>query len=219
MIDVNGKPFVLYVVEDLKKSGITEIVFCLGYLAESFKDYFGDGSRFGVSISYSVEEEFLGTAGALKLAEDRIGGDFFVLNGDTYLPINYAGLYDKFRASGRTAMMVVYDNSEKVAEPNIEIGPEGEVTAYFKKEALKAGDRVVKVKAAAKRDYRYVDAGVYLLKKDVLNMIAKGKFVSLEADVWPQLISKGQLASYVTSNRYYDLGTPERLELIRKVLK
>ncbi|HTY13857.1 MAG TPA: nucleotidyltransferase family protein [Candidatus Omnitrophota bacterium] len=218
MILVNGKPFIEYIVEWLAKHGVKEIVLCVGYLADRFKEYFGDGSWLGVKIVYSVEKDFLGTAGAIKMAEEHLQDEFFVLNGDTFLPVDLNDVYRTFRESGKSGLMVVYDNSEKAAEGNIEIDGEGKVTAYSKKEALKKGDKKIAVKTVD-RELSYVDAGVYLFKKAVFSGLKPGEFVSLEADIYPELIRNGELQAYPTNIRYYDLGTPERLELIRKVFK
>lgn len=219
MLDINGKPFLRYIIEELKKYGVTSIVLCVGYLADKFKEYFGDGAKLGVNIGYSVEEEFLGTAGAIKLAEDRINEDFFVINGDTYLAVDYKDVHRKFKKSGKTGLMVVYDNREKIAEENIAIDKKEVVIAYGKKEPLKKGDQLIHLEAATGSDYRYVDAGVYVFKKGLLKLIEKDRFVSLEGDIYPELIRKRELKAYVTEKRYYDLGTPERLQLIREVLK
>jgi len=219
MIDINGRPFLLYIVEELKKYGIKDFIFCVGYLAGNFKDYFGDGSKFGVNIKYSVESEFLGTAGALKLAEKYLEDEFFVLNGDTYLPIDYEKVYREFKRIKRMGMIVLYDNSEKVAEENSAVDREGWVVAYGKKEPLKKGDQLIEVGVKEAADYKYIDAGVYVFKKGILGLIDKDKFVSLEGDIYPELIKSRELKGFIISQRYYDLGTLERLELIRRVLK
>jgi len=219
MIDVNGKPFLLYVIEELKEHGIKDILLCVGYLAEKFEAFFGDGKRFGVNIRYSVEKDFFGTAGALKLAEGLLAEEFFVLNGDTYLKADYQGIYRAFMKTGKMGMMVIYDNNEKIAEANISIDDQGNVTSYGKKEQLKKGDQSISMPAEVGRQYKYIDAGVYVFKKGLIDMIEKDKFVSLEGDLYPKLIKMKELKAYVTSQRYYDLGTPERLELIRRVMK
>lgn len=219
MIDINGKPFLQYIIEELKKSGVINIVLCIGYLADKFKEYFSDGSKLGVNIDYSVEKEFLGTAGAIKLAKDELEDEYFVVNGDTYLHLDYMEAYKEFKKAKKLGLMVVYDNSEKVADCNIAVDEQGMVAAYGKKEQLKKGDQLIELKAEPGKEYKYVDAGVYVFKKEILSLIDGGKFVSLEGDIYPELIRRRELKAYVTGQRYYDLGTPERLQLIRKVLK
>ena len=219
MIDINGKPFILYIIEYLKKSGIKNVVLCTGYLADKISDYFGNGKKYGVDIRYSVEKKFLGTAGAIKLADNLLEDEFFVLNGDTYLPIDYTDVLRKFKEKNKTGLMVAYDNSEWTAEENTAIDQAEMVIAYGKKEPLKKGNEIINVKSFGSEEFKFIDAGVYVFKKEVLDIIEKDKFVSLEGDVYPELIKKKQLCAYISSQRYYDLGTPERLEIIKKVLK
>jgi NDP-sugar pyrophosphorylase family protein len=219
MIEINGKPFILYIVEELKKYGIKDFVFCIGYLADKFKDFFGDGSRYGINISYSVEKEFMGTGSALKIAERYLKKDFFVINGDTYLPINYISVYKSFKNSRKTGLVVLYDNNKKIAKPNIAINEKGIVTAYVKREKLKRGNREILLKKVSTKMCKFIDAGVQIFEKKILDFIPKKRFVALETDIFPKLIMQKELASYIVSQRYYDLGTPERLKLIRKVFK
>ena len=141
MLKIKGQPFLLHVIEELKRSGIKDFVFCIGYLADQFKEFFGDGTRHGIKISYSVEKEFMGTAGALKMAERHLKKDFFVINGDTYLPADYTCVYKAFKHSGKTGMLVLYDNHEKIAEPNIAVDKKYMVTGYIKREKLKKGNK------------------------------------------------------------------------------
>ncbi|MFC1511177.1 NDP-sugar synthase [Candidatus Margulisiibacteriota bacterium] len=218
MIEVNGKPFLLYIIEELKKYDIKNFVFCVGYLADHFKDFFGDGQKFGVHIVYSIEKNFIGTGGALKLAVDQLADEFFVVNGDTYLPIDYSKVYDKFASAAKTGLLVLYNNQEKIAEPNISVGPADNVTAYVKKEELKQGDRKIVPQKNKQAPCKYVDAGVQVFSKSVLDLIPDRAFVSLEVDIFPELIARNDLTAYVTDQRYYDLGTPERLEFIKQVL-
>ena len=85
MIPVAGKPVVEYQIELAKRYGFTDILFIIGHLGEQIKDYFGDGSKWGVSIEYFLETEPLGTAGALPLVKDKLTDSFFVFYGDTVM--------------------------------------------------------------------------------------------------------------------------------------
>jgi NDP-sugar pyrophosphorylase family protein len=219
MIVIEGKPFMLRIVEELKRYGIKDFVFCIGYLAEQFKDFFGDGSRFGIKIAYSVEKEFMGTGGAIKMAEAYLKNNFFVVNGDTYLPIDYLSLYKAFKKSHKRGMVVLYDNNEKITEANIAVNDKGIVTAYVKKEKLKRGNEEISLKKASTKSCQFIDAGVHIFEKTMLGLIAPQRFVTLEMDIFPKLIKQKELASHIVSQRYYDIGTPERLKLIRKVFK
>jgi NDP-sugar pyrophosphorylase family protein len=219
MIDVNGKPFLRYIIDELMRYNINDVILCIGYLPEKFKEYFGDGSDLGIKVRYSVEKEFLGTAGAIRLAENMLADDFLVMNGDTYLPIDYREVYHKFKSSGKTGLMVLYNNAEKIAEPNIALDSSGNVAAYYKREVLKRGEEVMSKGEEIKMDYKYIDAGAQIFKKSVLDLIPAGKFVSLEADVFPQMIKNKDMSAYISDKRFYDLGTQQRLDVIRSVFK
>ncbi|MFH1386292.1 MAG: sugar phosphate nucleotidyltransferase [bacterium] len=219
MIEINGQPFLSYIVGQLKSFGVKDFVFCVGYLADKFQAYFGDGSRFGVKIAYSVESGFMGTGGALKYAEHLLQDEFLVQNGDTYLPIDYNEAINAFRASGRTALLVIYNNQKKITEPNIAVDRNGKIVAYMKREALKQGNHDVIDVQKSNIPCQYIDAGAQVFKKRVLDLIPKNKFVPLDVEIFPALIKSGNLASFVTDQRYYDLGTPERLEAIKQVLR
>jgi NDP-sugar pyrophosphorylase family protein len=106
MLPIKGKPFLEYQVALLNYHNVRDIVLCVGYLKEKIKDYFGDGGKLGVNIQYSEEEELLGTAGALKNAELLLEDEFLLLNGDSYLPVDYAQPLNQLKASGELGLMV-----------------------------------------------------------------------------------------------------------------
>lgn len=219
MVEIKGKPFILHIIEELKKYGIKDLVFCIGYLADQFRDFFGDGDRYGVRIAYCVEKGFMGTAGALKMAGRYLKKDFFIINGDTYLPVDYTSAYKAFKRSGKTGLMVLYDNHIKIARPNIAVDQNGLVTAYVKREKLKKGNTEIALKRPSAPRCRFLDAGVQIFKKGLLKRIPQGRFVSLEAEIFPPLIAEKELAAHIVAQRYYDIGTPQRLKLIRKFFK
>lgn len=204
MMPIGDKPFLYYLLEMLKKNKINEAVLCVGYLKDKIMDYFGDGSRFGLRLEYSAEEEFLGTAGALKLAEGLLPEDFILFYGDSYLPIDYQALFDIWAGSKARALAVCYDNKLEIAGNNVFLDEAGFIRSYDKHRADKK--------------MNYVEAGVILFKKDVLKLIPEDKAVSLEEDIFPELIKQGSLKGYPVSQRFYDIGTPRRLEEIKGAL-
>lgn len=204
MIRIKGKPFLQYQIELLRKNKIADILLCVGFLHEAIADYFGNGSEFKVNLHYSVEEVFLGTAGALKNAQQHIPQDFVLLYGDSYLPIDYTQLVQGWFACNCLGLVVCYDNQLGIEVNNICLDPEGKIRSYNKRKASPQAN--------------YVEAGVSVLKKDVLDFIPAGRQVSLEEDIFPALIKAQGLKGYPVSQRYYDMGTPERLKEIEGVL-
>lgn len=222
MLEVNGKPFLLYIIELLKKNQIKKIVLAIGYLADQFIDYFGNGEKFGVEITYSIEKDFAGTGGAVGLAKDLLEDKFFIVNGDTYLDIDYPEVYCQFCTSSSLGMVVVYDNVENITLSNIAVGENNFIVAYEKKEKIKKGVLEIKKQEASKtvaHNLKFIDAGVQVFDKSILNYIPGHGFSALENEVYPKLIKEKQLKAYITKQRYYDMGTPERLKQVKEVLK
>ena len=123
MVPVNGKPFLLHLLELLRNQGIDDVVLCIGYLGEQVRDFFGNGESLGIRIQYSQEEErLLGTGGALKQAQSLLDDCFFVINGDVYLPVDYTELERASLQRGKKAFMVVYDNREHTASSGSDRG-------------------------------------------------------------------------------------------------
>jgi len=200
MVLVRGRPFLDYIVEYLAAQGFTRLLLLVGYLGSHVRDYFGDGSAFGVNIGYAWEEKPLGTGGALRAALPQLEENFLLLYGDSYLPIDYRALAGGFHRSTLPAMVVVYDNrcADTGVQNNIAIDAQGLVTCYQKQ--------------SAGPGLRYVEAGVLCLSRTVIAGIPANTVVSLEQEVFPTLIARRQLASDVTSQRFFDIGTPARLE-------
>jgi mannose-1-phosphate guanylyltransferase len=198
LMPVGQRFFLHYMLRMLVENGVEDVLLLVGHLHERIVEAVGDGAAYGCRIDYSVEPELLGTGGAIKNAEPKVHDEFFVLNGDTYLPIDYRAVEVRWeqRRDELDGLLVVYDNSEPVAPGNVRLA-DGEFVVQYEKHADREGG--------------YVDAGVQIFKKDILGTIPAGQVVSLEREVFPQLIAAQRLGAYATSTRYYDIGTPERV--------
>jgi len=201
MLNIYGRPFLEHHILSLREQGIKDIVLLIGYLGDKIKDYFKDGSAFGVNIAYSVDKQ-LGTGGAIKNASHLLGEDFIVLNGDTYLPIDYEELIGKFQESKKLGMITIYDNRHKIAKNNVFL----------------RDDRVVEYKRAGAPHFTHVDAGVSMFKKEALNIINKGEF-SMENDLYPALINMDEFGHFLTSERFFDIHILEKVENVIKCLE
>lgn len=199
MVPVLGKPYLQIQLEELKRQGIAKALLLVGYLGEKIRDHFGDGRRIGMELDYSFERELLGTGGALKLAEEKIGGDFVVIYGDSFLPLDYAAFEAAFRRAGTEGMIAVYrdpSGSTRV-RGNVALSPEGLVARYDK--------------TSSAADLDWVEAGVLAFRHAVLRRIPAGRAVSLERDIYPELIRERALAGYRSAHRFFDIGTEERI--------
>src|SRR5262245_20799647 len=113
LIPINGRPFVEYQLSRLAAEGISEVVLCIGFLGQQIRDAVGPGNRFGLKIEYWDEGDNLkGTGGALRIAHDAglLREAFYVLYGDSFLPVSYAPVMDCYRSAGRKALMTVMRN-------------------------------------------------------------------------------------------------------------
>jgi NDP-sugar pyrophosphorylase family protein len=200
MLEVYGKPFLEHHILSLRKQGIKNIILLVGYLGDKIKAYFADGSGLGVEIKYS-EDDQMGTGGAIKNASHLLEDEFIVLNGDTYLPINYEELIRVFKESNKLGVITVYDNTDKIASNNI----------FLKDEKL------IEYNKEGAPHFTHIDSGVSIFKKDVLALIDKEKF-SLEDDLYPLLINMDMLSCFPTNQRFFDIHVLEKMENIRKFI-
>ncbi|MCP5002373.1 MAG: NTP transferase domain-containing protein [Planctomycetes bacterium] len=205
MIPVMDKPYLEYQLQYLKSYNITDILLCVGYLGEHIQRHFGDGESRNMSIAYSFEEKPLGTGGALKNAEEHLDDSFYLIYGDSFLPINYSAIKKHFVDVDKAVLMVLYDNGQDTSVPNnVSFDTIGMVTGYEKNNSSSI--------------FNYVDAGVLVLKKKILDRLPHGKEISLEQEIIPDYIAKEECAGFVTWERFYDIGTPERLKLFETYL-
>ncbi len=197
LVTVGGQPFLTWQLKECLRQNYKNILLLVSYLGEQIQSQYGNGSSLGLSISYSFEGRPLGTGGALKNAFHELDESFFVLNGDSFLRAPMAELESSFDNSGAEVLISTYDNSLKTPVKENIIANDGWIERYQK--------------AAGKENgFELVDSGIYLMKKSVISKFPQSKF-QLE-DLWPELIAKKKLYSYPVNERFYDIGTPERLK-------
>jgi histidinol-phosphate phosphatase family protein len=207
MIILNGKPFLEYQIEMLKENGISEVLILSGYLAEKIEEYFGDGSKFGIKMKYSVLPLFdpdgleneSGTR--IKNAAPLLDDFFLLMYCDNYWPLNLKKIFGFYHSKGKIASVVVYDNKDNFTKNNVLVDSEGLVTKYDK--------------SRTEQNLNGVEIGFFLINKKVLEMFPDKKF-QFEKEILPKLIDTGQLAAYVTGHRYCSISKPERLESTEK---
>jgi NDP-sugar pyrophosphorylase family protein len=202
MVRVLGRPFLEYQVEFLRKQGVTDIVLCVGHLGEQIESYFGDGERLGVNIKYSREDRQLGTCGALKNARDLLNGTFFTLYGDSYVSLNFAETLSFFESRDKPALLTVYKNYGRYDRSNTAV--EGELVSKFSKR--QASDDMV-----------YVEYGVNIFRKEVLDMVPQGPYGTDE--LFERLVETRDLLAFEVKERFYEIGSPQGLEEFERFAK
>jgi N-acetyl-alpha-D-muramate 1-phosphate uridylyltransferase len=193
LLTVAGRQFVEHQLELLKLHGARRIVLAVGYLGEKIEAAIGDGSRFGLEVSYAHDgPQPAGTAGALRRALPLLGDEFLVLYGDTYLRIDYADVARALRESGLPALMTVLRNRGRWAPSNA-VYQEGRVVAYDKAKPPSGAE--------------WIDYGILAFERSALEAEGPDDL----ADLMHDLAAGGQLAGYPASKRFYEIGSPEAL--------
>jgi NDP-sugar pyrophosphorylase family protein len=192
LVSVAGEPFLAHQLRLLRSQGIRRVVLCVGHLGEMIERDFGDGSAFGASLEYSFDgPTLLGTGGALRAALPLLGEAFFVLYGDSYLPIDYSEVAAAWSASGQPALMTVFQNEGAWDTSNVEFKA-GRIVRYDKRERTPA--------------MRHIDYGLSIFSRDVLAKKPAGEAFDL-ADLQRELAAAGQLAGHEVSQRFYEIGS------------
>ncbi len=206
MVAVCGKPFLEYIITMLKRKGITEFVFCTGHLAHKIKEYFKDGSKFGVSIQYAHENIPLHSAGALKNAESLLEDTFFVINGDDYYDTDYKELFSFHKDKKALCTIATTDINSDIGEifGNFLKDEHGKVVEYYDKSR----------KGNAK------NVGIFVLSKDILRDMPIGMPISLEKEIIPKYVKEGRVYAKYDHQRYVmDIGTPKTYKMFIEDVK
>jgi NDP-sugar pyrophosphorylase family protein len=196
LVEIQGKPFLAYQLELLKDHEISDIVLCIGHLGGQIRKAFGDGSNYGVHLTYSLEDEPLGTAGALKNAAPYLNDTFLVIYGDSYLLLDFVKIYAYFLTQQKLSLDTVFRNNDAFDASNIVIR-DNMVEGYSKSE--KTPDMV------------YIDCGAVIFHKEVLQLIPEDHFYSLE-ELFLRLIEKEQLLAFEVKEKFYEIGSPQGLK-------
>ncbi len=203
LVTVAGEPFLAHQLRLLKSRGLRRIVLCVGYLGEMIERDFGDGAAFGMELSYSFDgPKLLGTGGALKQALPLLGKDFFVLYGDSYLPIDYAAVLASFRTSDQPGLMTVFRNEGAWDTSNVQFH-EGRIVRYDKRERTP--------------EMLHIDYGLGVFRASVFAEHPSGETFDL-ADVQRGLVAKGALAGHEVFQRFYEVGSHAGLAELETVL-
>ncbi|UCC18595.1 MAG: nucleotidyltransferase family protein, partial [Promethearchaeota archaeon] len=218
LIPIVNKPVIERQIILLKSAGINDIILAVSVMADIIRNYFGNGEKLGVNIQYTDEKIPLGTAGAIKLAEDYLQDDnFFMLNGDVILNFDFTEmikLHRDYKGKGIIASKMVEDPSRYGVL--IVNEKDNKIIKFLEKSEYNSPD--------GKYIPMPINAGVYLLEPDIFQYIEPKKKVSIERDVFPVLASEEKLYHYSIPGVWKDIGKPEELlegniQLMKDILK
>lgn len=199
LFPIGEKPIILIIIEQLKSYGIKEFIISLGYLGELIEAYLGNGAKFGCSISYVRENEPLGTAGAISLLPP-LSDDYVFMNGDILSTIDFMEAVSNHKKSNSLMTICTYEKTVQSSLGVLSINEKGNVTDYSEKPTNKY----------------LVSSGIYIMKPEISNYIDANQKFDIPGLVNKLISCNQQVGSYAISGKWFDIGTPEDLELAEK---
>lgn len=206
MLEVCGKPILEHQIEVLKRQNLTDIILVIGYLGSVIRDYFQDGSKYGVHISYIEEKELLGTAGSFYYLKDIIQDDFFLLNGDLIFDVDLHRFMNFHKEKHALATLFTHPNNHPYDSGLIIANEDGTITKWIHKEEERGFLR------------NRVNAGIHIISPMVLERFTELKKTDLDREVLKPLIPSGRVYAYDSPEYVKDMGTPERYRQVEQDL-
>jgi NDP-sugar pyrophosphorylase family protein len=204
LVEVAGEPFFSHQIRLVRASGLTRIVLCLGYLGERIVEVYGDGSKWDVKIEYSFDgPTLLGTGGALIRALPMLGEAFYVLYGDSYLPIDYTAVGHAFIESRKLGMMTVFENRGRYDASNVRFEG-GAIRAYDKKNKQPG--------------MRHIDYGLGVFRKAAFDGFPADQVIDL-SEIQRSLLERNELTGFEVAVRFFEIGSHAGLIELDRLLR
>lgn len=192
LIEVAQKPFISHQLDYLRSQNVSHVVVCIGHLGEMIKDFVGDGSRWGINVEYSSDgSSLMGTGGAIKRALSLLGDSFFILYGDSYLPIDYSEIQDNFYKSNKKGLMTVLKNKNQWDKSNV-VFSGGKIIEYNK--------------VTSNSNMQYIDYGLGILKASAFDIYSENNKFDL-SEIYHYLSINNQLVGHEVFQRFYEIGS------------
>jgi NDP-sugar pyrophosphorylase family protein len=199
MAPVGGRLFLEYLLDWLRSFNIKDLILCVGHKSSQIQNWLGDGGKWGMHVRYSVEEELLGTGGALKLAERMLASELcLVVNGDSFLNVDLQAMHRFHLRRTALATIAVAKVRSSGRYGRVQLDADGKITAFREKDPRERLSR---------GGFQLINGGVYLLQKRFLDAIPSDRVVSVEKEIFPTLVGK-QLYGFITEGYFIDIGIP-----------
>ena len=197
LIEIAGRPFIDHQLALLKENGVTQVVLCVGNFGGMIESHVGDGSLFGLSVTYSYDGDvLLGTGGAIKKASGILPDAFLIMYGDSYLDINMELVVRRFEEANLPVLMTVYRNRD----------------AFDKSNIIVAGDRVARYdKKVRDPAMEYIDYGMIAIRRQVFDRYPADKPFDLSI-VLTRMAEEGRVASFEVTKRFYEIGSVQGIK-------
>jgi len=197
VVEVAGKPFIVRQLGYLRDQGVSHVVLCVGHLGDMIREVVGSGESFGIKVTYSEDgPTLLGTGGALRNALPRLRNQFFVLYGDSFLPLDFSVVQEAYVRSNQQALMTVFKNKNQWDKSNV-LFLNGRLLEYNKR--------------TPRPEMTYIDYGLAVVSASVLEKYPSDQGFDL-ADVYHSLSLEGQLAGTEVQERFYEIGSHSGLK-------
>ena len=208
MTPLLGRPFLEHVLAWLARHDVRDVTILLGFLPDPIREHFGDGFRFGVKLSYVVEEEPLGSGGAIKQLEGELDDTFLALNGDIFCNTDLGRMLAEHRRSGADVSMALFPVEDPSHYGVVSLAEGGWIERFVEKPPRELAPS------------NLINAGIWMVEPAAVARIAPDRFTMVEQDLFPQLAREGRLFGHVMDAYWMDAGTPERyLQLHRDLLE
>jgi len=195
LLDIEGKPFIVRQLEHLSLQKIKKVIICTGYLGDQIEKVIGNGSAYNISVEYSFDGKvLLGTGGSIKKALHKLGEFFFILYGDSYLPISFKKVQDTFLKKKTSALMTIYKNVSKYDQSNV----------YYQNKTI------IYNKEKSVPEMKYIDYGLSLVNKKIFNECIKNDIFDL-SEVFNYLSENSTLDVMEIYDRFYEVGSEKGL--------
>ncbi len=205
MAIVITKPFLEFVLLFLKENAIEDVIISCGYMKPVIQSYFGSGREWGVNITYTEEDFLRGTAGSVKLAEDLIKDEtFLVMNGDTFHDVPVYELLETHLQHDAFVTMALKTSATPEKYGAVQMTENKQIARFLGK---------------GHAEVNLVNTGIYVFNKNVLKFIQPDEYISLETDIFPLLCKLGKLYGYVCEEEFLDLEVPANFKTIKEKLK
>lgn len=211
MLLVQGKPILEHIINSLKGSGITNIIFSVSYLSQKIKSYFGNGSKFGITINYIDEEPTnqLGTSGAIVKAQDLIRDTFIVTYGDILRSLDISAVIEQHKNTHALATLVIYQNNSSKPKSIIKINKENRILSFRERPRKYSLRRSV-----------WSNASLYIFEPDIFKYIPRDINSDFGKDIFPKIIKdNGRIYAYKSKGYFIDIGDKNKLDKAQKSYK
>ena len=195
MAEVNGRPFLHYVLRYLRQQGITRVILSLGFMSEVVTDWLAASPGYGLVVDWVIENEPLGTGGGIRLAMSIVTApQVFVLNGDTFFDVNLDAMYSDHKSHGAETTVALKEMHDFDRYGCVRTDVAGNVVAFEEKQPMAVGD---------------INGGIYLIDSHDFMARSLAMKCSFEKDYLEKSVAEGRFFAYRSGGYFIDIGIPE----------